>query len=99
MKRFVGLLAIFVTLAACGAAAMAQQPKKVFRIGYLSSTDPATESIRAEAIRLALRALGNIDGQNVAIEYRYAEGKQDRSRQDSKRSQACRSPRRAADEV
>ncbi len=56
----------------------AQQPKQVFRIGYLSSSDPATESTRAEAIRLALRKLGYIEGQNIAIEYRYAEGKRDR---------------------
>jgi len=55
--------------------AQAQQPKKVPRIGYLSIGDPATESTRAEAIRLALRALGYIEGQNIAIEYRYAEGK------------------------
>ena len=58
--------------------ATAQQPKKVPRIGYLSSTDPATESARAEAIRLALRELGYIEGQNIAIEYRYAEGRRDR---------------------
>ena len=57
----------------------AQQPKQVFRIGYLSSSDPATESTRAEAIRLALRKLGYIEGQNIAIEYRYAEGKRDRA--------------------
>ena len=56
----------------------AQQPKQVFRIGYLSSSDPATESTRAEAIRLALRELGYIEGQNIVIEYRYAEGKRDR---------------------
>ena len=56
----------------------AQQPKKVPRIGYLSAVDPASESARAEAIRLALRELGYIEGQNIAIEYRYAEGKQDR---------------------
>ena len=56
----------------------AQQPKKVPRIGYLSSIDPASESARAEAIRLALRELGYIEGQNIAIEYRYAEGKHDR---------------------
>ena len=55
--------------------AEAQQPKKVPRIGYLSSSDPAAESTRAEAIRLALRELGYIEGQNIAIEYRYAEGK------------------------
>ena len=59
--------------------AQAQQPKKVPRIGYLSSGDPARESARAEAIRLALRELGYIEGQNIAIEYRYAEGKRDRS--------------------
>ena len=59
-------------------AAEAQQPKKVPRIGYLSATDAASESARAEAIRLALRELGYIEGQNIAIEYRYAEGKPDR---------------------
>ena len=59
-------------------SAQAQQPKKVPRIGYLSSTDPATESTRSEAIRLALRELGYIEGQNIAFEYRYAEGKLDR---------------------
>jgi putative ABC transport system substrate-binding protein len=55
-----------------------QQPKKVPRIGYLSNNDPATESTRSEAIRLALRERGHIEGQNIAIEYRYAEGKSDR---------------------
>jgi len=60
-------------------SAEAQQPKKVPRIGYLSSGDPASESARAEGIRLGLRELGYIEGQNIAIEYRYAERKQDRS--------------------
>jgi ABC-type uncharacterized transport system substrate-binding protein len=58
--------------------ASAQQPKKVPRIGYLSAFEPALESARSEAIRLALRELGYIEGQNIAIEYRYAEGKRDR---------------------
>src|SRR5713101_4808932 len=58
-------------------SADAQQPKKVPRIGYLSSSDAATESVRAEAIRLALRDLSYIEGQNIAIEYRYGEGKVD----------------------
>jgi ABC-type uncharacterized transport system substrate-binding protein len=60
------------------AVAEAQQPKKVPRIGYLSSFDPALESVRSEGMRLGLRELGYIEGQNIAIEYRYAEGKQDR---------------------
>ena len=59
--------------------AEAQQPKKVPRIGYLSTNDPADESARAEAIRLALRGLGYIEGQNIAVEYRYAEGKRERA--------------------
>ena len=80
MKHIVvRLLAIFVTLATCGAVAQAQQPKKVTRIGYLSSQDPAHESARAEGIRLALRELGYVEGQNIAIEYRYSEGKTDRA--------------------
>ena len=56
----------------------AQQPKKVPRIGYLAGIERATDSPRSDAIRLALRELGYIEGQNIAIEYRYAEGKLDR---------------------
>ena len=69
------LATFFVTTASL---AHAQQPKKVSRIGYLSSGDPSGESARAEAIRLALRERGHIEGQNIAIDYRYAEGKLDR---------------------
>ncbi len=58
--------------------ARAQQPKKVPRLGYLSSFEPASESTRSDAIRLALRERGYIEGQNIATEYRYAEGKIDR---------------------
>jgi len=61
-----------------GALAEAQQPTKVPRIGYLSNSSPARESARAEPIRLALRERGYIEGQNIATEYRYAEGKIDR---------------------
>ena len=78
MKHIVGLLAILVALVACGAVAEAQQPKKVRRIGYLSTVSPSSESTRSEGLRLALRELGYIEGHNIAIEYRYAEGKLDR---------------------
>jgi putative tryptophan/tyrosine transport system substrate-binding protein len=61
-----------------GAVATAQQPEKVPRIGYLLAGDPASDSTRFEAIRLALRERGYIEGKNIATEYRYAEGKQDR---------------------
>ena len=59
-------------------SADAQQPEKLARIGYLSALSPASESTRSEIIRLGLRELGYIEGQNIAIEYRYAEGKRDR---------------------
>jgi putative ABC transport system substrate-binding protein len=74
------MLAVVLTILFLAAVdpAQAQQPKKVSRIGYLSTTDAATESTRAEPIWRALRELGYIEGQNIAIEYRYAEGKQDR---------------------
>jgi putative ABC transport system substrate-binding protein len=58
--------------------ARAQQPKKIPRIGYLSSADAASDSARYEAIRLALHERGYIEGQNIVSEYRYAEGKLDR---------------------
>jgi putative tryptophan/tyrosine transport system substrate-binding protein len=58
--------------------AEAQQPKKVPRLGYLAVSDAASEFTRAETIRLALRERGYIEGQNIAIEYRYMEGKRDR---------------------
>ena len=77
-KAAVPSILVAVVLLAVGVIAEAQQPTKVPRIGYLSNTDAATDSARAEGIRLALRELGYIEGQNIAIEYRYAEGKNDR---------------------
>jgi putative tryptophan/tyrosine transport system substrate-binding protein len=79
MKRAaVPSILVVVVLLAVAVIAEAQQPKKIPRIGYLSAQYPATDSVRSEAIRLNLRKLGYIEGQNIATEYRYAEGKQDR---------------------
>jgi len=75
--KWVGIFAMALTFIFGGVVATAQQPKKVPEIGYLSQFDPAGESTRAEAMRLALRELGYIEGQNIAIEYRYGEGKTD----------------------
>ena len=79
MKKKITVLTLCAMLFALCVAAEAQQPKKVSLIGYLSSFDPAGESARSEGIRLALRELGYIEGQNITIEYRYAEGKNDRA--------------------
>ncbi len=80
MSRKICVSLLTTVLLATAPAAQAQQPKKVPRIGYLSSVDAARESSRAEAIRLALRERGYIEGQNIATDYRYAEGKLDRLR-------------------
>jgi putative tryptophan/tyrosine transport system substrate-binding protein len=77
-KAAVPSILVAVVLLAVGVIAEAQPPKKVPRIGYLSSPDAASESTRAEAIRLALREHGYIEGQTIAIEYRYGDGKTDR---------------------
>jgi putative ABC transport system substrate-binding protein len=77
-RKWMGLFAIIVALMTWGARAEAQQPKKVTRIGYLSPSDPATDSTRSESIRRALRERGYLEGQNIATEYRYGEGKRDR---------------------
>ncbi|HSE86235.1 MAG TPA: ABC transporter substrate-binding protein, partial [Candidatus Binatia bacterium] len=77
-KAAVPSILVAVVLLAVAVIAEAQQPKKVPRIGYLSAVDAATDSARVEGIRLALRELGYIEGQNIATEYRYAEGKQNR---------------------
>jgi putative tryptophan/tyrosine transport system substrate-binding protein len=79
MKKAAALSILVAVILLAGAIlAEAQQPKKVFRIGYLSTTDPAAETIRSEPLRAALRELGYREGQNIAIEYRYVEGKADR---------------------
>ena len=77
-KKILGF-ALGAMLIAISFPANAQQAKKVPRMGYLSSGNPASESPRSEPIRLALRELGYIEGQNIAIEYRYTEGKRDRA--------------------
>ena len=79
MSKKIFYVALSAMLFALCYSASAQQPKKVPRIGYLSSSDAASESTRVEAIRLALRERGYIEGQNIAIEYRYTEGKRDRA--------------------
>ena len=78
-RKWVGIFAIVFAFVFGGVEAAAQQPKKVPLIGYLSNGDPASESTRAETIRLALRERGYIEGQNIAFDYRYAEGKPGRT--------------------
>src|SRR5215470_17934279 len=72
-------LAGTVSLLAAPLAVEAQSVNKVFRIGYLSIGSASTTYTRPiEAFRQGLRELGWIEGRNLLIEYRYAEGQADR---------------------
>src|SRR5262249_60076859 len=70
--------ALTTFLLACVCPTNAQQEKKVPRIGYLSNNDPATISVRVDPFRRGLRELGYVEGKNIFIEWRFAEGKPDR---------------------
>src|SRR5207253_5028738 len=66
---------------ACTQAARAQQAGKVYRIGFLGDSPAAGGSELIEAFRQGLRDLGYAEGRNIAIEYRWAEGKPERMRE------------------
>src|SRR3990172_3079781 len=76
--KWVRIVAIVVTFAMCGVAVEAQQPTKIPRIGYLSPSFPTNSPARTEAFRQGLRELGYVEGKNIVIEWRFADGKLDR---------------------
>jgi putative tryptophan/tyrosine transport system substrate-binding protein len=70
---------IFVTVILASVLfARAQQPTKVPRIGFLTGVSPSANSARHEAFRQGLRELGYVEGKNIVLEWRSAEGKFDR---------------------
>jgi putative ABC transport system substrate-binding protein len=75
-----GVLSILflVVLLAVAVIAQAQQPTKIPRIGYLTNAFLSALEARTEAFRQGLRELGYVEGKNIVIEYRSAEGKPDR---------------------
>ena len=56
----------------------AQSPVKAARVGVLEGGAVSTEAVRHEAFRQGLKELGYVEGRNIVIEYRYAEGKVER---------------------
>ena len=77
-SKWGGIVAIAVAFAMCGAVAEAQQSAKVPRIGYLTGATPVGQAARVEAFRQGLRELGYVEGKNIVIEWRSAEGKAER---------------------
>ena len=77
MKQLFSILLI-VAVVVVGAMAQAQQPGKVFRVGFLDSSNAAGMAGLLDAFRQALSKLGWIEGKNIAFEYRFTEQKSER---------------------
>src|SRR6185436_9776145 len=79
MKKASVLSILFIlVLLVVAIIAEAQQPKKVPRIGFLTTASAPTSTANLEVFRQVLRDFGYIEGKNIIIEYRWAEGKLDR---------------------
>jgi putative tryptophan/tyrosine transport system substrate-binding protein len=72
------LVVLALTILAAPLAAEVQKATKVPRIGVLLSNSQASHSTDIEGFRLGLRERGYVEGRNIAIEYRYGDGKLDR---------------------
>jgi ABC-type uncharacterized transport system substrate-binding protein len=77
-RKLAGLLSIVVAFAMCEVRVDAQQPAKIPRVGYLAGTSFSAAASRVEAFRQGLRELDYVEGKNIVIEWRSAEGKLDR---------------------
>src|SRR4029077_7601163 len=81
MKRKITGLTLSALLFALCVPVWAQQPAKVPRIGYLTQASASVMAPRSAAFRQGLRELGYTDGKNIVVEWRSAEGNQDRLRE------------------
>jgi putative ABC transport system substrate-binding protein len=77
-RKLVELIALVVALTFGGPVALAQQAGTVVRLGYLDDSTTSTIAVRLETLRQELSKLGWIEGKNLTIESRFAEGKNDR---------------------
>src|SRR4030095_11336099 len=78
MKKKITVLNVCAMLLALTIPAKAQQPGKVPRIGFLITSSPSAIAPRMDAFQQGLRELGYVEGKNIVIERRHAEGKLDR---------------------
>jgi putative ABC transport system substrate-binding protein len=72
-RKLAGILAYVVTIAFGGVVASAQQPGKIFRIGFLDSSTASGSAVLVDAFRQELGKLGWVEGKNIIIEYRFGE--------------------------
>src|SRR6266436_4000941 len=72
-RRKISCFALHTLLLALAFSADAEQTKKIPRIGVLYSGSPSSTAAQREAFQQGLRELGYIEGQNITVEYRYAE--------------------------
>ena len=79
-RKWVGIVALVVTLAMCGAVALAQQPGRIARIGILRPDRPGEAGVEVliDAFQQGLRQLGYVERQNIILEHRFGEGKLER---------------------
>jgi putative tryptophan/tyrosine transport system substrate-binding protein len=78
MKKKITVLSLCALLFALSVSVQAQQPGKIARIGYLDNSTASGMAVLLDAFRQELTKLGWIEEKNIAIEYRFAEGKNDR---------------------
>jgi ABC-type uncharacterized transport system substrate-binding protein len=81
MSEKIFCLVLGTMLLALGLPAEAQQTAKIPRIGFLIASTPSNYVTRIETFRQGMRELGWVEGKNITIEYRYAEGKAERLRE------------------
>jgi putative ABC transport system substrate-binding protein len=74
-----GFSVIVFVLLVIGAVASAQQPGKIFRIGFLDNSAGSGSAALVDAFRQELRRLGWIEEKNITMEYRFAELKPERT--------------------
>ena len=78
MNRKVIPFFLAASMLICVHLAEAQQPGKIFRIGFLDNSTASGSAVLLEAFRQELSKLGWIEGKNITIEYRFAEQKNER---------------------
>ena len=81
VRRRVFCLAVCAVLFALCVSAEAQQPGKIFRIGFLDTSTTSGSAVLVEAFRQEMRKLGWTEGKNITMEYRFAEQKPERLRE------------------